>query len=36
MISNAKARTELNFNPRPFSETIRDFLGWLKENGTIQ
>ena len=36
MISNAKARTELNFNPRPFTETIRDFLGWLKENGNIQ
>ncbi len=36
MISNDKARAELNFNPRPFSETIRDFLAWLKENGKIQ
>ncbi|MCX6307097.1 MAG: NAD-dependent epimerase/dehydratase family protein [Bacteroidetes bacterium] len=36
MISNAKARNELNFNPRPLTETIRDFLSWLKENGSIQ
>ncbi|MFZ4523292.1 MAG: NAD-dependent epimerase/dehydratase family protein [Bacteroidales bacterium] len=34
-ISNAKARAELNFNPRPLTETIRDFLAALKENGTI-
>jgi len=36
MISNAKARAELNFNPRPFTDTIRDFLAWLKEEGVIQ
>ena len=36
MISNAKARSELNFNPRPLTETIKDFLIWLKENGNIQ
>ena len=36
MISNAKARTELNFNPRPLTETIKDFLIWLKENGNLQ
>jgi dihydroflavonol-4-reductase len=36
MISNAKARKELNFNPRPLSETLKDFLTWLKDNGRIQ
>ena len=36
LISNAKAKSELNFNPRPLSETIRDLLTWLKENGRIQ
>ena len=36
MISNAKAIQELNFNPRPFSETIKDILTWMKENGYIQ
>ena len=36
MINNAKARTELNFNPRPLAETIEDFLRWLKENGKAQ
>ena len=36
MISNVKAKQELNFNPRPLTETIRDFLAWLKENGNLQ
>ncbi len=36
MISNAKAREELNFNPRPLTETINDFLVWLKANTHIQ
>ncbi|MEI7498846.1 MAG: NAD-dependent epimerase/dehydratase family protein [Bacteroidota bacterium] len=35
MISNTKARNELNFNPRPLSETIKDLLNWLKANATI-
>jgi dihydroflavonol-4-reductase len=36
MISNTKAKQELSFNPRPLTETIKDFLTWLKENGQIQ
>jgi dihydroflavonol-4-reductase len=35
MISNAKARQELNFNPRPLTNTIKDFIIWLKETGYI-
>jgi dihydroflavonol-4-reductase len=35
MISNLKARNELNFSPRPLTETIKDFLEWLKTNGVI-
>ena len=36
MISNTKAREELNFNPRPLTATIEDFLDWLKANKHIQ
>jgi dihydroflavonol-4-reductase len=36
MISNGKARKDLNFNPRPLAETIKDFLTWLKENNIIK
>jgi dihydroflavonol-4-reductase len=36
MISNDKARRELNFNPRPLTETIKDFLTWLKDNGHLR
>jgi dihydroflavonol-4-reductase len=36
MISNAKARKELDFSPRSLSDTLKDFLTWLKENGRIQ
>ena len=36
IINNSKAKRELNFNPRPLTETIKDFLTWLKENGYIQ
>ncbi|MDP1623802.1 MAG: NAD-dependent epimerase/dehydratase family protein [Bacteroidales bacterium] len=36
MISHAKATHELNHSPRPLSETIRDFLAWLKETGSIK
>jgi dihydroflavonol-4-reductase len=35
MISHAKAREELGFNPRPFSDTIRDLIEWFKQNGFI-
>ncbi|MCX6265854.1 MAG: NAD-dependent epimerase/dehydratase family protein [Bacteroidetes bacterium] len=34
-ISNNKARQELNFDPRPLSDTICDLLTWLKEDGQI-
>ncbi len=36
MISNNKAKTELIFNPRPLSETIKDLLEWLKESNIIR
>jgi len=36
MISNAKARAAFDFNPRPLTETIKDSLVWLKENGNIR
>ena len=36
MISNNKARRELDYNPRPLTETIKDFLTWLKDNGHIR
>lgn len=35
MISHDKATRELDFNPRPLTDTIRDFLAWLKETGHI-
>ncbi len=34
-ILNNKARKELDYNPRPFSETIRDTIHWFKENNYI-
>ncbi|MEI6435013.1 MAG: NAD-dependent epimerase/dehydratase family protein [Bacteroidota bacterium] len=34
-ISHSKASIELNHHPRPFSDTMRDFLSWLKETGRI-
>jgi dihydroflavonol-4-reductase len=36
MINNSKAKHELNFSPRPLTDTIKDFITWLKENGYIQ
>ena len=36
MINNTKAKNELDFTPRPLTETIKDFLIWLKENKRIQ
>lgn len=34
-ISNAKARNELDFNPRTLEDTIRDLFIWFRENGSI-
>jgi len=34
-ISNQKARKELDFNPRPLTETLRDTLDWFKKNNYI-
>ena len=34
-ISHEKATKELNHHPRPFSDTMRDLLSWLKETGRI-
>lgn len=36
MISNAKAREELNFHPRPLHESIADMLAWYKQNGYLK
>jgi len=36
MINSNKARNELNFAPRPLSETIKDSIIWLKANNMIQ
>ncbi len=35
LIDNSKAKRELNFSPRPLTETIKDFTTWLKDNGFI-
>jgi len=34
-ILNDKAQKELDYNPRPFTETIRDTINWFKENNYI-
>ena len=34
-ILNNKARKELDYHPRPFTETIRDTINWFKENNYI-
>jgi len=31
-ISSGKARSELGFNPRPFTETLQDTIRWFREN----
>lgn len=36
LISNAKARNELGFSPRSLSDSIRDMIDWLKQDGYIQ
>jgi dihydroflavonol-4-reductase len=35
-INNDKARRELDHNPRPLTDTIKDLLTWLKDNGYIR
>jgi nucleoside-diphosphate-sugar epimerase len=34
-ISQAKARQELGYTPRPFADTIRDTLEWFRETGRL-
>ncbi len=34
-ISNAKARAELNFFPRPLADSLRDTVEWFRENGYL-
>jgi dihydroflavonol-4-reductase len=34
-VSNAKARRELGYGPRPLIESVRDTLDWLQENKLI-
>ncbi len=35
-INNDKARRELNHHPRPLTDTLKDMLTWLKDNGHIR
>jgi dihydroflavonol-4-reductase len=35
MISSARAREELDFNPRPLKETVADTINWFKENNYL-
>lgn len=32
---NAKARSELGFNPRPAEEALRESVGWMREKGLL-
>ncbi len=34
-ISHAKATRELDFNPRPFEETVKDTLAWFEKQGLL-
>ncbi len=34
-ISSLKAEQDLGYNPRPFSETVKDTINWFKQNGKI-
>ena len=34
-ISNAKAKKELGYKPRPLEQTLRDTFDWYKENNFI-
>lgn len=34
-VNGTKARRELGHAPRPFAETIRDSVAWLRENGNL-
>lgn len=35
-IDHSKAATELGFQPRPFTETLRDTIDWFKQTGAIK
>jgi len=35
-ISSVKARNELDFNPRPLEETIRDLFTWFRDNDYVK
>ncbi len=35
-ISHAKASRDLGYNPRPLEETVKDTIGWFRENGMIE
>jgi dihydroflavonol-4-reductase len=35
-ISHEKASSELDYQPRPFKETLRDTLQWYAQNGDIK
>ncbi|MEZ2443600.1 NAD-dependent epimerase/dehydratase family protein [Chitinophaga sp. RCC_12] len=35
-IDHSKAAAELNFRPRPFTETLRDTIDWFKQTGAIK
>jgi len=35
-ISHDKATRELDYQPRPFRETIRDTLAWFADNGRLK
>jgi len=35
-ISHEKASNELNYNPRPIEDTIKDTYDWFKQNGMIE
>ncbi len=35
-ISHAKATSELNYQPRPLEETLRDTFEWYIQNGLIK
>lgn len=35
-IDHAKATAELNFRPRPFTETLRDTIDWFRQTGAIK
>jgi dihydroflavonol-4-reductase len=35
-IDHSRAQSELQFHPRPFSETVRDTITWFRQNGYLK